>query len=166
MIPEGCATIEPCCERSYLLCADVAQAVAAALTTCQGEGCCEGLDVFVSHHEAVGPGHYVAAWMVREAYSDRLAIPQPTISVRYVEPGFPVIRNIGGRFVAPDAAEKDAAARHSYAHGDIMVDAIRTGGFSTSTHWRGCRNVRIDQRVPDRVQGGAGGWTVTATWTL
>lgn len=166
MIPADCAVIEPCCERTYMLSHDVATAVADALRNCLPDGECEDLDVFVSHNEPVGTGHYVAAWMVRERYSDRLHIPLPTISVRYVEGGFPRPTTKGGRFNMPSGEAVDAAARHSYSHGDVMVDAVRSGVNTNAPHWRGCRNVQIDQRIPDRVQAGWSGWTVTATWGL
>jgi hypothetical protein len=166
VIPESCAVIEPCCSRSYLLCRDVVDAVAEALRECQGLDGCADLEAVVTHHEAIGTGHYVAAWLVAETYTDRLLVPLPTISVRYVEPGFPTPQNVGGVFQRPSWASVEAAASHSYAHGDVIVDALRSGVNTSAPHWRGCRNVRIDRRVPDRQQGVHAGWTVTATWTL
>ena len=165
-IPVGCQTIDPCCGGLYPAASDLAQAVAAALVECQGGVGCGDLDAFVSHAEPVGIGHYVAVWLMRERFATsrtNMKLPIPTFGVRYVEPGYPRLDVEAGEPTLPDRADLDAAARHSYAHLQVMIDAVLAFRMSP-TRQAVCSVVSIERASPDRIQAGFSGWTLEATW--
>lgn len=121
------------------------------------------MDAFVSHSTPIGHGHYVAVWLMRQRFTTsrtNLPLPIPTFGIRYVEPGFP---RLGPQGKPPDRADLDAAARHSYSHLQVMIDAV-VGYKMSPTRQTVCNSVAIDRAAPDPIQAGYSGWTIEATW--
>lgn len=165
-IPVECEpAVEPCCNGLWSTANDLANVVANAIIDCSPPATCDDLTPWVSHDEPIGPGHYVAVWLMTSRFTTSRVgrqRPQARWGIRYVEPGFPKLDVKGGKPVTPSRDSLHFASMHSYAHLEAALNAIQENLRTINA----CAAITFEEVAPLRLAAGYGGWTITLTMDL
>jgi hypothetical protein len=139
-----------------------------AVVECDDQGCCGVLEKFISvgepHHPTVD---YVGGWISDVSLATPIggtgklinfAQPRTTMNIKLSETGWPVIAvALDAAVIPPMPAEIHAAALHSYAHAQRMMQASFNYLRSTCGDMVSFGGLR-----PVGPSGGLAGWAMSA----
>lgn len=131
--------VEVCCDTLFVL-ADRLRIVAAdAVNACLPVDVCGEIDSFVAvgfeAEDPIGDSISVTVVNVQDAVDSTtneqagpLALVRADLVLRLLESGYPMLLSTDGEnILAPDRAEVHLASKHSMAHAEAMLRAIRNG---------------------------------------
>lgn len=91
-----------------------------------------------------------------------IVIARTTFTVRLKESGWPMVHTHQNTISSPTPVEQHAAARHAFAHGELMYRTLlqmRATNTIVPSSVRGCLNVTVGSLLPLRPLGGIIGFT-------
>ena len=177
MLPTGgCSPSElTCCTDLFDIANNLLEKVLLALNGCISNGECpgEGLSAYVT----MGSGDDAIPNAVTVEFETSASTPgstsgsgrpfpigisRTTFTVRLKESGWPTVQTHQNTISAPSPADQHAAARHAFAHGELMYRTLlqmRATNTIVPSSVHGCLNTMVGPLLPLRPLGGIIGFT-------